>query len=159
MRDPVLPPAERAFLSAARRAVLATIASDGRPRLVPICFVVDPVHPILYTPLDEKPKAPGEVMHLARVRDVLADPRVSVLVDRWDEDWGHLAWLRCRGTATVLESDAGTTERDAGPTERDAAISALRARYPQYVSHRLEDRPMIRIVIKRTTSWGVVGSS
>jgi PPOX class probable F420-dependent enzyme len=155
MRDPVLPPAERAFLSAARRAVLATIASDGRPRLVPICFVVDPVHPILYTPLDEKPKAPREVMHLARVRDVLADPRVSVLVDHWDEDWARLAWLRCHGTATVLGSDAGTP----GAPERHAAISALRARYPQYVSHRLEARPMIRIVIERTTSWGVPGSS
>jgi PPOX class probable F420-dependent enzyme len=162
MRDPVLSPAERAFLSTARRAVLATIASDGRPRLVPICFALDPVDPFLYTPLDEKPKAPREVMHLARVRDVLADPRVSVLVDRWDEDWERLAWLRCHGTATVLESDggdAGTTERDVATTERDGAISALRARYPQYVSHRLEARPMIRIVIEGTTSWGVGGSS
>ena len=151
MRDPVLPLAERAFLSAARRAVLATIASDGRPRLVPICFAVDPTHPVLYTPLDEKPKATGDAMHLARVRDVLADPRVSVLVDRWDEDWERLAWLRCHGTATVLESGAATTERH-------AAISALRARYPRYVSHRLEARPMIRIVIDRTTSWGVLES-
>jgi len=157
MSDPVLSPAERAFLSAARRAVLATIAADGRPRLVPICFVVDPVHPFLYTPLDEKPKAPREVLHLARVRDVLADPRVSVLVDHWDEDWERLAWLRCHGTATVLESDGGDAG-DAGPTERDAAISALRGRYPQYVSHRLEARPMIRIVIERTTSWGLLGS-
>jgi PPOX class probable F420-dependent enzyme len=152
MRDPVLSPAERAFLSAARRAVLATIASDGRPRLVPICFAVDPAHPVLYTPLDEKPKAPGDAMHLARVRDVLADQRVSVLVDRWDEDWGHLAWLRCHGTATVLGGGAATPERH-------AAISALRARYPQYVSHRLEARPIIKIAIDRTTSWGVLGSS
>jgi PPOX class probable F420-dependent enzyme len=93
-------------------------------------------------------------MHLARVRDVLADPRVSVLVDRWDEDWERLAWLRCHGTATVLESDGG----GAATTERHAAISALRARYPRYDSHRLEAQPMIRIVIDRTTSWGALGS-
>ena len=32
--------AERAFLESARTATLATIAPDGVPRLVPICFVV-----------------------------------------------------------------------------------------------------------------------
>jgi uncharacterized pyridoxamine 5'-phosphate oxidase family protein len=49
----VLTAGERVFLAEARRAVLATIAPDGRPRLVPICFVLDPGRPILYTPLDE----------------------------------------------------------------------------------------------------------
>ena len=30
---------------------------------------------------------------------------------------------------------------------------ALRARYPQYADHRLEDRPVIRIAIERAASW------
>ena len=30
----------RTFVEAARRATLATIAADGRPRLVPVCFVL-----------------------------------------------------------------------------------------------------------------------
>src|SRR5512134_1151256 len=100
MRDPILSSAERSFLEAARRAVLATIAPDGRPRPVPICFVMDPARPLLYTPLDDKPQQVDGSMRLARVRDVLADPRVSILVDRWDEDWGHLGWLRCLGSAS-----------------------------------------------------------
>src|SRR6267378_2021006 len=92
---------QRAFLESARQAVLATIAPDGRPRLVPICFVVAGEPPILYTPIDDKPKRTDKPFALARVRDIEADPRVTVLVDRWDEDWARLAWLRCVGSATV----------------------------------------------------------
>lgn len=149
MRDLVLTKAERAFLSTTRRAVLATIAPDGRPRLVPICFVVDPRTPVIWTPLDEKPKAVDDVVHLARVRDIQADPRVTVLADRWDEDWTRLAWLRCDGTASVIPPEASTAERE-------AVIAALRAKHPQYVSHDLETRPIIRIAIERTTSWGAL---
>jgi PPOX class probable F420-dependent enzyme len=145
-RDPVLSMAERIFLGAARRAVLATIAADGRPRPVPICFVLDPDQPLLYTPLDDKPKQTSEPWELARVRDLLGDPRVSVLVDRWDEDWTALAWLRCHGTASLLEP--------AESAEHNPAVAALRAKYPQYASHRLETRPIIRIAIERATSWG-----
>jgi PPOX class probable F420-dependent enzyme len=150
MPDPILSPDERAFLESARRATLATIAPDGRPRLVPICFVVDPTSPVLYTPLDEKPKAVDDVARLARVRDLLRDPRVAVLVDRWDEDWSRLAWLRCQGAASVI--DAGSS-----PTDRAPAMAALRAKYPQYATHALETRPIIRIAIARTTSWGALG--
>ncbi|MGH2489397.1 MAG: pyridoxamine 5'-phosphate oxidase family protein, partial [Candidatus Limnocylindria bacterium] len=38
----VLSPAARAFLAGARRAILATVAPDGRPRLVPVCFALAP---------------------------------------------------------------------------------------------------------------------
>lgn len=141
---------ERAFLGAARRALLATMAPDRRARLVPICFVLDSVQPVLYTPIDEKPKTVDDPRSLARVRDLLADPHVSVLVDRWDEDWAQLAWLRCLGSASLLEPGAD----GAAGAEHDLAIVALRAKYPQYVAHRLETRPIIRVAIERTTSWG-----
>lgn len=150
MRDPVLTRTQRTFLEASRRAVLATLAPDGAARLVPICFVIDPRRPILYTPLDEKPKTVADPTHLARVRDIVRDPRVSVLVDRWEEEWTMLAWLRCLGTATVI--DPGGDGRG-----RPAAIGALRAKYPQYASHDLEARPLIRVVIGHATSWGVIG--
>ena len=151
--DPVLSRDQRAFLDGARWAVLATIAPDGRPRLVPICYVLDPLRPVLYTPLDEKPKSVSDVAQLARVRDILADPRVSVLVDRWDEAWEHLAWVRCHGSATLLPP------ADETATERDPAISALRDKYPQYTGHRLEGLPLIRIAVERTTSWGALAPS
>jgi coenzyme F420-0:L-glutamate ligase / coenzyme F420-1:gamma-L-glutamate ligase len=134
--------AKRSFLTAARTATLATIADDGRPRLVPICFVLDGER--LFTPIDEKPKRTADPWALARVRDIERRPAVTVLVDRWDEDWAHLAWLRCDGTAALSE-DAG---------ERAAAIAALRAKYPQYEAHDLEGRPLIRVEIRAVRSWG-----
>jgi PPOX class probable F420-dependent enzyme len=151
--NPVLSRAERAFLDESRRAVLATIAPDGRPRLVPICFAFDPDRPILYTPLDEKPKTVDEPRRLARVRDLQADPRVSVLVDRWDEDWARLAWLRCDGIASLLEPG-----RASDRAEHAFAMVALRSRYPQYAAHDLETRPIIRIAIERALSWGRLAS-
>ena len=145
--DPVLTVAQRAFIESARRAVLATIGNAGRPRLVPICFALADDRPILYTPLDDKPKRTNDPLDLARVRDIGADPRVTVLVDRWDEDWTRLAWLRMEGIAEL------ETPGPDGP-EHAAAVAALRGRYPQYASHRLEERPLIRITIVRVTEWG-----
>lgn len=142
---------EQAFLAAARTATLATIAPDGVPRLVPVCFAfADVAAHAIYTPLDDKPKRAADPRDLARVRDILARPDVSLLVDRWSEDWLQLGWLRILGRASVLEPD------DA-PGEHRAAVAALRARYPQYAGHHLEDRPIIRIAVVATRSWGNLG--
>jgi PPOX class probable F420-dependent enzyme len=138
---------QRTFLESARRAVLATISPDGHPRLVPICFVVVGDAPILYTPIDDKPKRTDDPLALARVRDIVRDPRVTILVDRWDEDWTRLAWLRCSGRATRLAPDAGRHEHA-------VAVAALRAKYPQYATHRLEERPLIWVTLERVVGWG-----
>src|SRR4249919_30522 len=103
--EPHLSTGQRAFIESARRAVLATIAPDGHPRLVPICFVLAGEPPVLYTPIDDKPKRDDDPLALARVRDIAADPRVTILVDRWDEDWTRLAWLRMDGRAALIEPD------------------------------------------------------
>jgi PPOX class probable F420-dependent enzyme len=146
---PVLTLAQRAFLGTARRAVLASIAPDGRPRLVPICFVLDARAPTLDTPIDDKPKRTDDPLALARIRDIAADPRVSVLADRWDEDWDRLAWVRCAGRAVVLEP---------ATDEHAVAVAALRTKYRQYETHRLETRPLIRITLEDVTGWGPLDS-
>lgn len=152
----IVSPAERSFVSDARRAVLATRAPDGRPRLVPICFVLaehDDARgrPVLYSPLDEKPKRSPEPRDLARVRDLLVLPDVTILVDRWDEDWPRLAWIRLYGRAEMLEPQPHERE------EHAAAVAALRAKYPQYRDQALEDRPMIRVVVNEVRRWGEFG--
>ena len=142
---------DRAFLAAARTATLATISPDGLPRLVPVCFaLVDAAEDVIYSPIDDKPKTATDPRDLARVRDILARPDVSLLVDRWSEDWSQLGWLRILGRATLLEPD------DA-PGEHGAAVAALRSRYPQYADHHLEDRPIIRIAVVTTRRWGSLG--
>ncbi len=99
-------------------ARLATVAPDGRPHIVPIVFARH--EGIIYSPVDGKPKSGRE---LARVRHVRADPRVSLLLDDYADDWSQLWWLRIDVTASVVDSDAKGAA---------AAVEALRRKYPQY---------------------------
>ena len=131
--------AEQTFLATARTATLATISPDGRPRLVPVCFVL--LDDRIWTPIDEKPKASAHPTALARVRDIARRGDVTLLIERWDEDWTRLGWLRIDGHAMLVEPDPGT-------------IRPLRDKYPQYAGHDLEHRPLIRIDITGTASWG-----
>ena len=152
---PVLDPEQRAFVAGARRATLATTAPDGRPRLVPICHVLAPHddphgRPLLYTPLDEKPKRDADPRTLARVRDLLVLPQATLLVDRWDEDWTKLGWVRLYGTGELLEPEPREVE------EHAAAVSALRAKYPQYVGQAIDARPIVRFAIDRIVAWGTL---
>jgi PPOX class probable F420-dependent enzyme len=143
-----------AFLTTARRATLATIAPSGRPRLVPMCFVVldgrvdDPIR--LVSPIDDKPKATADWRSLARIRDILARPATTLLVDRWSEDWTRLGWLRLECHAEVVDASL------AKAIERATAIAALRAKYPQYREHTLEDRPLLRFSVERIVTWGAL---
>ncbi|WP_049910293.1 TIGR03668 family PPOX class F420-dependent oxidoreductase [Natrinema gari] len=162
-------PEERAFLERARVAALATVDAEGRPHVVPICFAVlapaarstrpEPANArgtgngapddetdgiALVSAIDEKPKS---TVDLQRVRNVRANPRVTVLVDRYREDWSRLAWLQGRGRARILESDASS---------HADAVSALKAKYDQYGHHELGDRPIVSIAIERTVSWGAL---
>ena len=124
-----------------------TLAPRGVPRPVPICFVAvaRAAGWRLYSPLDEKPKAISDPRRLARVRDILVRPDVSVLVQRWSEDWDELAWLRIRGTAQLLERSAADV------------IGALREKYPQYAAHDLEGRPMLEVRVERVAAWSAGG--
>ena len=146
---------QRAFAAVARTATLATIGPDGRPRLVPICFIVGTTgpngRPRLYSPLDDKPKVTREPGDLARVRNILVRPDVTLLVDRWSEDWLRLGWLRIDARADLLEPVSPGLE------EHAAAIAALRQKYPQYTIHRLEERPMMRFTVVGVVAWGDLG--
>lgn len=136
--------------------MLATTSPEGRPRLVPVCFWLSPDvdhrgRPIVYTPIDQKPKESADPHNLARVRDILVLPEATLLVDRWDEDWSRLAWLRAYGVAEMLEPQLHEEE------EHRSAVRELRAKYPQYAEHELQNRPLIRVAIDRVIAWGAIG--
>jgi PPOX class probable F420-dependent enzyme len=157
MSEPVLTAAQRAFVAAERRAILATTSPDGRSRLVPVCFWLSPDvdsrrRPILYTPIDQKPKESPDPRDLARVRDILVLPEVTMLVDRWDEDWSRLAWLRAYGVGEMLEPQPHEIE------EHRRVVAELRRKYPQYLEHELEARPIIKVAIDRVVAWGAIAS-
>jgi PPOX class probable F420-dependent enzyme len=145
------------LITAARRGVLVTIGQDGTPRPLPFCYVarVDEAgRLVLHTPIDEKPKQTDDPLSVARILDIERESRVVVLVDRWDEDWPRLAWVRLHGTAAILPAVENATTQ-----ERVAAVTALRAKYPQYATHALEDRPMIRIVVDSWSGWSATPDS
>jgi len=108
---------------------------------VPIVFVW--TDDVLYTPLDRKPKRDDDWHALRRVRNIETNGRVAIVVDRYDEDWSHLAWVMVEGVATILESGA----------ERDAAAALLLAKYAQYEQLPLESRPIVRVEIERSSEW------
>lgn len=143
MSEPPAPisPEQAAFLDRQRSGRLATVDPGGQPHAVPICYAL--VDGRLYTPIDEKPKA-GDPRSLRRIRNVLANPRVCLVVDHYeDDDWSRLAWLQVRGLAHLVE-DAD---------ERARALAALRERYRQYQSMALEGLPLLRITPTRLVGW------
>ena len=121
----------------ARVARLATVSATGRPHLVPFVFALQ--GDTIYSAVDAKPKRSQKLRRLDNIR---ADPRVSVLVDHYDEDWTELWWVRADGEARVAEE---------GP-ERDRALDLLAGRYPQYVNNP-PPGPAILIEVHLWTWW------
>jgi PPOX class probable F420-dependent enzyme len=94
---------------------------------------------VIYFVVDAKPKT---TTRLRRLADIEVDPRVSVLVDHYDEDWDALWWARADGTATVL-----------GDLRPDA-MAALAARYPAY--RVPPPGPMVEIAVHRWSGWSAL---
>jgi len=129
------------LVRAARVAHLATASSTGQPLVIPICFAFDGKE--FFSPIDEKPKriSPHK---LKRLRNIEENSQVSLVIDRWDEDWRKLAYILVSGGARILLS---------GQKHR-RAVSLLRRKYRQYRSMALEDRPMIVIRPLALKTWG-----
>ena len=138
-----LGPAVTRFVREQRVARLATVDAEGRPHVVPVVFAYAAGR--LYTPLDLKPKA-AQPDKLRRVLNIRANPRVQVLVDRYDEDWSRLAYVQLRGTAELIEE--GTDYR--------RAVRLLEEKYPQYQALPLDGRPVIRVTVEQAVTWGAL---
>ncbi len=132
---------EARFVRRARVARLGTASGDGQPNVVPVCF--EALDGRVYIGLDSKPKSVAH-LRLRRVRNILENPRVSFLVDRYSDDWERLGYVMISGRATL----------DVEDTERSRAINALRVKYPQYERMLADDAPVIRITPARVSSWG-----
>jgi coenzyme F420-0:L-glutamate ligase / coenzyme F420-1:gamma-L-glutamate ligase len=130
-----------AILRRARVARLATADRRGRPHVVPICFAVAGRR--LYSPIDEKPKRAAP-LRLKRVRNIMENPRIALVVDAYREDWRRLWYVLVFGTAEVIEP---------GTAEHAAALRALRRKYRQYRAMRLEARPVLGITPGRIVTW------
>ena len=128
-RAPILP----AWAARAPVARLATVAG-GQPHVVPVVFCE--CGGALFIPVDGKPKSGRK---LRRVRNIEANPAVSLLIDEYEDDWSRLRWLRADGAAAIVATPAEVR-------------TALRHKYRQY-----EATPMgstaIRFEVSGTRSW------
>ena len=115
-------------------ARVARLATAG-PHIVPIVFAV--VGDVIYHAVDHKPK---RTTALRRLENLRADPRCSVLVDGYDEDWERLWWERADGDGSILAP---------GHAE---AIDALQAKYEQY-RQRPPLGPVVAIRVSRWSEW------
>jgi PPOX class probable F420-dependent enzyme len=127
----------RRRLEASVVARLATVNSDGRPHIVPICFALD--DQTLYFAIDAKPK---KTTDLKRLRNIAANPDVAILVDHYEEDWTKLWWVRLDGTARIV-NDHDDIER---------ALDLLAGRYLQYRTNRPRG-PVVAVSIQRQSAW------
>jgi len=99
----------------AGHGTLGTVHPERGIDAVPVVFVV--VDGQVVVPVDTAKAKAGR--RLQRLANVDADPRVVLLVDRYDDDWSRLWWVRIHGEAV---------EVDASP----AHLSALAAAFPSY---------------------------
>jgi PPOX class probable F420-dependent enzyme len=127
----------RALFGAARVARLATIRPDGAPHLVPVVFVLQ--DDTVWLMVDEKPKRHRRLQRLVNVR---AEPRVSLLVDLYDEDWSRLWWVRADGRARIVG--------DGPPLER--ARDELLVKYPQEWVQP-PGGPALAVEVERWRGW------
>ena len=163
---------------------LSTATASGAPHVIPVCFALrqDENGPVIYIVLDRKPKR-AALTRLRRVRNVLENPRVALVVDHYDEDWTQLWYILITGAAQLLEGEAlpesGSSEVpdpsthpepvEENPTANTAhpeavegtpasdeialAIRLLRDKYPQYRNMDIDGNPVIKITPRRVVSW------
>jgi PPOX class probable F420-dependent enzyme len=129
------PEEARERFASARCVRLATADAAGKPHVVPLVFALD--GDTIYSAVDPKPK---KTTDLKRLRNVTANPRVSLLADHYvDDDWDALWWARADGTGRVLESS-------------ERARELLRERYAQYADAPPEG-PVLEVTVERWSGW------
>lgn len=126
---------------------MASVDSAGEPLVIPVCYVY--VDGRIYTPIDKKPKK-SKPQGLKRIKNISANPGVSLLIDKYYEDWRRLYYLIIHGRADLISG--GAEYRD--------SLRALCEKYRQYGRMRLDEAglPVIRVVPERIVSWGTPGS-
>ena len=136
-----LPADQAELLARAQVGRLATADANGAPHVIPVCYAV--MNGKIYSVLDQKPKR-ATLTRLRRVRNILVNPQVSLVVDHYEENWERLWYILISGHAELLEEGE----------ERPAAILVLREKYAQYRAMNIDHNPVIKITPSHVVSWG-----
>ena len=128
------------MLAFARIGHLATADENARPHVIPVCFSTDGRS--IYSVLDQKPKRTS-LFRLRRVKNIMANPQATLLVDHYEEDWGNLWYLMVSGRAELVLHGQEQTD----------AVALLRDKYQQYRMMDIGLNPVIKITPENIVSW------
>lgn len=139
---------QRELLESGRIARMATVDECGKPHVVPICYSYD--SGLIYTPIDKKPKS-VTVNNLGRIKNIRSNPYVSIVIDKYYEDWDRLYYLKVSGLASTIQEGE----------EYRSSLMGLCDKYAQYRDMNLLylGLPVIRVVPLRIVSWGDIKST
>jgi PPOX class probable F420-dependent enzyme len=127
----------RTLAASARVGYLGTVAANGTPHVVPVCFAL--LGDVAYSTVDHKPKRSPR---LRRIANVQATGHACLLVDEYDEDWSRLWWVRLDGHGRVVKDSR----------EQDTALTALTQKYPQY-TQQPPNGPVLALEVTRFSGW------
>ena len=111
--------------------------------MIPVCYAFD--GELIYTALDLKPKRVEGLM-LRRVRNILGNPSVSLVIDDYSENWSQLAYVIIRGVADIVVDFE----------EQQLGEELLRGKYPQYEELLETGSTIIRVAPGKVISWGSI---
>ena len=109
--------------------------------MIPICYAFEGSY--IYSALDLKPKTVAS-RRLKRVKNVMANPRVALVIDDYSEDWNVLAYVLVHGVAAVVED----------VEDQAYAQHLLRRKYRQYAEFLEPGCTVLKITIERVSAWG-----
>ena len=111
----------KALIKGAKVARLATVDQKLHPYVVPVVFVFH--ENSFFIPLDEKVKTVNP-RKLKRVKNIEKNPNVTLLIDKYQNDWKKLFFLMIHGKATVIDGKNNKL--------MDKIHKLLISKYPQY---------------------------
>lgn len=131
------------LMNSHRIARMATVDESGNPLVLPVCFAYDGTY--IYSPIDNKPKS-VPVEKLKRVRNIINNSNISLVIDNYVENWSLLYYLIIQGTAEMIYKGH----------EYQNALTILDEKYYQYVEMELKSlgAPVIKITPEKIISWG-----
>lgn len=126
------------LLDESRVGRLGLVDDRDRPRVLPVTFAI--WAEAIWSAIDRKPKRDPE-REPARLRYLRRRAAVALTVDRYEDEWGRLAWVQVLGRASIVDASEG-----------GGALEALAAKYAQYRAEA-PPGPLIRIAPERVLSW------
>ena len=109
------------LIKGAKVARLATVDQKSHPYVVPVVFVFH--ENSFFIPLDEKVKTVNP-RKLKRVKNIEKNPNVTLLIDKYQNNWKNLFFLMIHGKATITDSKNSKS--------MDKIHKLLISKYPQY---------------------------